>query len=240
MLSWAAQELQSAELGDTRLKQRLIKIVENLAAQPNTSIPQASQTWAETKATYRFWSSEKVKAEDIIEAHQISVVERAQAHQWLLAIQDTTDLNFTAHKSKTPAAGFGWLSSQDYLLGLKVHTVFGVSDSGVPLGILHQPVWARKPSEKGKAKERKHKLIGQKESKRWLTGVVATELGLPESLGVVTIADGEADIYELLTLERNPNSHLLLRATHNRQVDHESGCSQSSSCGWATAIRTAS
>jgi hypothetical protein len=35
---------------------------------------------------------------------------------------------------------------------------------------------------------------------------------------VVTVADREADIYDLLVLPRHPNSHLLIRATHNRRV----------------------
>ena len=36
---WAAKELKYADLGDTRSKKRLIRIVENLAEQLNTKIP---------------------------------------------------------------------------------------------------------------------------------------------------------------------------------------------------------
>ena len=36
---WAAKELKYADLGDTRSKKRLIRIVENLAGQLNTKIP---------------------------------------------------------------------------------------------------------------------------------------------------------------------------------------------------------
>jgi hypothetical protein len=39
MEKWAAQELQYADLGDTRRKKRLISIVENLASQLSTSVP---------------------------------------------------------------------------------------------------------------------------------------------------------------------------------------------------------
>ncbi len=38
MEKWAAQELQYADLGDTRRKKRLISIVENLASQPSTKL----------------------------------------------------------------------------------------------------------------------------------------------------------------------------------------------------------
>ncbi len=185
-------------------------------------MPTACGTWAQSKATYRFWQNKRVEAEQIIEAHLYSAVARAQVHQLVLAIQDPTDISFPHHKSKTTEQGFGLISSQEYLLGLKVHSVFGVSPEGVPLGLLHQKVWARNPNQKGKAKQRRKRALKDKESKRWLTSLVATELGLPQQLGVVTIADSEADIYDLLAMERSPNSHLLIRATHNRRVDHPS------------------
>ncbi|MEH2348574.1 MAG: transposase, partial [Nostoc sp.] len=57
MEQWIAQELERTELGDARRTKRLIKIVENLSAKPSSSIPQASGTWAQTKATYDFWDS---------------------------------------------------------------------------------------------------------------------------------------------------------------------------------------
>ena len=55
MEQWITQELERTELGDSRRTKRLIKIVENLSAKPEASVPQASGTWAETKATYDFW-----------------------------------------------------------------------------------------------------------------------------------------------------------------------------------------
>ncbi len=42
MQTWAALELKYADLGDARLNKRLVSIVENLAAQPDASVPQAS------------------------------------------------------------------------------------------------------------------------------------------------------------------------------------------------------
>jgi hypothetical protein len=72
------------------------------------------------------------------------------------------------HRSQTTAKGFGLLSSQEYLLGLKVHSVFGVTTWGVPLGLVHQQVWAREPSEKGKTKQRSKRHLLDQESKRWL------------------------------------------------------------------------
>ena len=53
-MSWAVEELAGLELGDARRHPRLIKRVEDVAAQPTASIPLASGGWAETKAAYRW------------------------------------------------------------------------------------------------------------------------------------------------------------------------------------------
>ena len=57
MQKWVEEELKTTPLGDKRRTQRLMKIVSNLSAKPEASVPEASGTWAETKATYDFWDS---------------------------------------------------------------------------------------------------------------------------------------------------------------------------------------
>ena len=143
MQSWASEELKYAGLPDKRLNQRLVKIVENLAQQLNASIPQASGDWAGTKATYNFWKSERVDATKIIEAHQKQTAQRASREEIILAIQDTSDFNFTHHAGKTEEQGFGMTCAQKYVRGLKVHSLMASTTQGVPLGILEQQIWTR-------------------------------------------------------------------------------------------------
>ena len=93
---------------------------------------------------------------------------------------------------------------------------------GVPLGILDQQIWTRNPKTKKKKKNQKaNSTILNKESKRWLTGLVTTELAIPSTTTVVTVTDREGDIYELFALEREANSELLIRAQHNRRIADE-------------------
>lgn len=214
MNNWAAAELQYADLGDVRRNKRLIRLVSDLAAQPNASVTQASGDWAATQAAYDFWSSPHVKPEAIRLAHQKSTIERIKQQTVVIAIQDTTEVNFTHHTSKK---GMGYLDNASSR-GLKVHSVFCSSANGVPLGILHQQVWARDPAELGKKHQRHNKPIQDKESQRWLTALDATQSLLAEETVVVTVADREADIYELFVLPRRPNSEFLIRANHNRCV----------------------
>ncbi|NCS05071.1 MAG: IS4 family transposase [Microcystis aeruginosa G13-11] len=151
MEKWAAQELQYADLGDTRRKKRLISIVENLASQPSTSVPQASGNLAAASATYDFWNSPYFHPSDIIAAQAKSTVERIKEHPIVLAVQDTTSLDFTTQKAKK---GMGYLDYKKSF-GLKVHTTLGVSPQGIPLGLINQYVWAREEKNLGIAKQRK-------------------------------------------------------------------------------------
>ena len=70
-------------------------------------------------STYNFWKSERIEAEDIIEAHRKKTVERAFKEKTILAIQDTSDFNFTHHRAKTEEQGFGMTCAQKYVKGLK-------------------------------------------------------------------------------------------------------------------------
>lgn len=201
-------------------------IEEDLAQQPEASVPKASGDWGGTKGAYRLWDNAKVSEEGILEGHRSSTIERMKPHGVVLAIQDTTDFNFTHHKAKDEAAGFGPISAHEHVLGLKLHTTFAVSGSGVPLGVLDQQSWARKKAKKKKKAKTQGKKAAagkgwkQKESLRWLKAQVGSELDVPEGVKLVTVADRESDIYELMALERADNVHVLLRVCRDRRVEH--------------------
>jgi hypothetical protein len=214
MTAWATEELQYAQLGDVRRNKRLIRLVSDLAAQPNVSVAQASGDWAATQAAYDFWQSPYVKPSAIRQAHQKSTIERVKQHAVVIAIQDTTELNFTHHPSKR---GMGYLDCSSSR-GLKVHSVLCSTANGVPLGVLHQQVWCRDLAELGKKHQRHKKPIQEKESHRWLTALELTQSLIAQEIVVVTVADKEADIYDLFVLPRRPNSEFIIRANHNRLV----------------------
>lgn len=215
MQAWAAQELQYATLGDPRRKDRLITLVEDLAARPGASVPQASGTWAKTKAAYRFWGDAHVTPDAIRESHLQSTVDRARRKGRVLAVQDTTELDFADH----PAThGLGPLENI-WQNGLKVHSTLAVSTEGVPLGLLHQHVWVRDAHKQKISRQRRKRPTRDKESQRWLTAWEASQSVLPRDVSVITVADSEADIFDLFAAPRRPGAELLIRGTHNRRVD---------------------
>lgn len=216
MLSWAEEELKQVHLGDARRNKRLVRIVEDLAAQPASSVPQACGNIAATTAAYDFWSSPYFEPDDIRNAHIKSTVSRIKEHDVVLLIQDTTNIDLTSHPS---TRGIGYLDHQKSF-GLKVHSTFAASSEGVPLGIVNQQVWARDIEDLGVAKKRRQRETQDKESQRWLDGLNLTQGLIPEETIAVTMGDSEADIFDLFSQERLENSHLLVRGTHNRKVDH--------------------
>ena len=216
MEKWAALELKQADLGDKRRNQRLVKIVEDLATQPSSSVPQACGNIAAASAAYEFWNSPYFQPDDIGKAHIKSTVERIKEHDVVLMIQDTTNIDLTTHSA---TSGIGYLDHPK-TFGLKVHSTLAATVEGVPLGLAYQQVWTRDLENIGIAQKRRQRLTQEKESQRWLVGLNATEQLLPKAKKVVTMGDCEADIFDLFSQQRTENSHLLIRGTHNRKVDH--------------------
>lgn len=218
-MTWAEQELEGADLGDKRRNKRLIKVVEDLATQPNESVPQASRDAAAMQGIYEFWANPRIKASEILSAHTSSTVERIKGHSIVLAIQDTTELDFTDHRSKR---GMGAISKST-AKGLKVHTNLAASVEGVPLGILAQKIWAR---DKSKASSDRRRAIESKESQRWLESLKITQDLMPTETRVITVADREADIYELFALAEREKSEFLIRAAQNRNTSSGKVCAE--------------
>ena len=106
-MSWAREEFETLELGDARRTRRLIRLMDDLSAQPTGSIPLASGGWAETKAAYRLLDNDALDWREILEVHTQRTAERMQGCRFVLCIQDTTELDFT---SQPGIAGLGRLS----------------------------------------------------------------------------------------------------------------------------------
>jgi len=144
-------------------------------------------------------------------------LKRIEGRSTVLVVQDTTNLDFTHHPA---TEGLGYLDAATHR-GLKVHSALAVSIEGVPLGLVHQEVWARDPEGLGKRHTRRRRETREKESQRWLTVVKASQEAINEEIQVIVVADREADIYDLFAEPRREKVDILIRAAHNRRVLHE-------------------
>jgi hypothetical protein len=136
---------------------------------------------------------------------------QAARDRHVLAIQDTTELNFSGHaRSKE---GFGTVGNGSDI-GVFLHPVIVVdAEHGGILGLAEAITINR---TKRPAKHRRARSIGKKESKRWLDGLSAAGQVLSSARMVTMIADRECDIYDELIAPRPANVHLLIRSAQDR------------------------
>lgn len=216
--SWAEQEFGNADLGDYRRTQRLIQLAEQRGSQPNASITQSCGDNASSKAAYRFYENEAISITAILSSHQQATQRRMSQKSVVLAVQDTTQLDYTHHPA---TEGLGTLHNKKQQ-GMLMHTTFAVTPERVPLGIIHQQIWTRPAADFGKKHKRKQLPIQEKESHKWLTSLEATSQMQEQLPGtkVVSVGDREADVYELFALSQTLFQYVLVRASWNRKVEH--------------------
>lgn len=215
---WAEEEFSGAEFGDQRLTERLARIAEIFAKHPTQSIPQACGDWSVIKAAYRFFDNGKVKDQDILNPHQAATQKRLKSHKTILAIQDTTYLDFTHHPA---TKGLGVLNAQ-YQQGLVYHPTILLTPDKVPLGIAHHQVWQRPAEDFGKKYTSRKRPTCEKESQKWLNSLEKTAQLQKENpcLRIVSVADREADVFDYFLLAHSLEVDLLTRAAWNRRIGH--------------------
>ena len=211
---WAVRECGSASFGDRRLTRRMISLVAALAEHPNVSIPEALDSWADVKAAYRFFDNKKVTPDPIFGAHREATLERIKDQPVILAIQDTTVLDYSSHPNTKGVGPIGQTGLP--LSGFFLHACLAVSpEGGVPLGILAHHLWVR-PLEPNES-DQKYRPLEDKESVRWINMTKKVAEIVPPSTRVVMIGDRESDFYDLLLLA-NSNHDFLIRARWNRRL----------------------
>jgi hypothetical protein len=222
---WAEEEFGRAELGDQRLTNRLVDIARDFYARPQASVPQACQTRAKTKAAYRFFEHPATSMDRVLHRHYETTLARMSREKVVLAVQDTTGLNYSSHPATERLGPIG--NRPGGLIGLLVHDTMSFTPDGTPLGLVDVQCWARDPGDFGKRVRRHDVPIEQKESNKWLRSfrkVVEAQKRCPGTT-IVSVGDREADIYELFALGLYDSSGvgLLVRAMHDRPLAADHG-----------------
>jgi hypothetical protein len=211
-----AAELDGMDLGDERLNRRSKKVLAALAANPEASINAACDGWGDTLAAYRFFDNAAVAPEKILEPHRLTSVERIRAQPVALIVQDTTELDFTAH----PPQGARCLNRPERR-GLYDHTHLAVTPEQLCLGVVGGEQFDRAPESLGQADQRSTWPIEEKESFRWLTGYRLACQVAAECPGtqIVSVADREADVYDIFVeaqQQASPRAEFIVRARVDR------------------------
>ncbi len=218
---WVSREFGGADLSDTRRDARLVGLARALAERPEVSLPQALQDRAALKAAYRFFDNEDVSARDILAPHIASSVECMRGQSVILAVQDTTFIDYAGHRA---TEGLGPMNDRDGW-GLLCHGTLAFTPEGLPLGVLGLRVWARDPKNRGIKATRRLRAIEDKESYKRLDSVQALARLREQLPGtrLMSVADREGDVYEFFTQAQALGVDMLVRAAWDRRVESPQG-----------------
>jgi hypothetical protein len=160
----------------------------------------------------RFLNSPRVTASEML-ATACNDCARRAAGRHVLAIQDTSEINYQAHAGRV--RGLGPVGNGTDL-GFFVHPALAVdAKAGGIIGLAGGAVWRRE----GKVTtQRRQRQLSDKESRRWIDLARQSAAALEVADLVTVVGDRESDIYELFAEPRPAHVHLLVRAAQDRKL----------------------
>jgi hypothetical protein len=191
----------AGQKGALLLRRAVERVTVNLRA--------ASDGRAEWVGFSRWLNNPSVTAEEIA-VHSAEALSERVAGLHVLAIQDTTELNYAGRIRGLGPSGNG----RDP--GVFVHPVLAIAaGSGALLGLAGMQIWTRQ--EPASANYRQQP-IEEKESYRWIKGAASAKSALASAAMVTVIGDRESDIYEEFDRIPDERTHLLTRACRDRAL----------------------
>ena len=223
---WAAREYARCSHPDGRVRARIVEMGRAWLRLAGSSIPVLFPKRSERRAAYRLLSSEGVSMHHILEPHQASTAERCQMEKVVLAVQDSTTLNYHGLEATEGLCAIGGRGTGAQ--GLMAHFGLAVNPVGRPLGLYNLNADFRATEE-----EKAADIERDTESARWLEGLQrARELQAAcPNTRVITVCDREGDTWEMLRMAAVEDAGLLVRAnaTRQRKVLRDDGTTQPTS-----------
>lgn len=171
-------------------------------------------------AAYRLLNCDDFSPDALIAPHRQATAQRCAGYACVAVSQDTTEFDFSHMKE---IEGLGPLN-EETRRGFFMHSLYAVSEQGLPLGLLDAAIMLRDDETFRSAATRKQRPIEEKESFRWVEGYLKTlELArrLPEC-EVFSISDREGDIFEVYQAWQEagdgPRAEWIIRANQDRAL----------------------
>jgi hypothetical protein len=165
----------------------------------------------------RLLGNAKVTTERIIESWSDGTVAAAEGRH-VLAIQDTSEINFTTTAERRRGLGE---TAKGNVRGLLLHPMLAVdADDGTCLGLLSGQIWTRKGRRTVSHDLREP---SDKESQRWIDTALAAKPLLAGAAMVTALGDRESDIFALYASAAEQHFHVIARSMHDRNLADGSG-----------------
>lgn len=197
--------------GDIRVAQRAEWLIDRVAATGTLVLRQIGETRAGEMAVSRFLSSPHVSVDRIVRTLAARTAGQCAGRR-VLAVQDTTEINFSGRDKKRRGFGAG---GDGKTPGFFIHPVIAVDvETEAVAGLVDAAIWTR---SRRPGTARRSRRFEDKESVRWHVGCEAAAAVLSEAGSVTMVADRESDIYPLFA-RRPARLDLIVRAAQDRAL----------------------
>jgi Transposase DDE domain len=165
----------------------------------------------------RFLGNAKVTTARVIESWGEGTAAAAEGRH-ILAIQDTSEINFTTTAKRR--RGLGEIGKGNGR-GVLLHPMLAVdAEDGSCLGLVSGQVWTRKGR---RAVSHDLRDLSDKESQRWIATALAAKPLLSRAAMVTVLGDRESDIFALYASAAEQRFHVIARSMHDRKLADGSG-----------------
>ena len=208
---WEDREYARGCHTDGRVRARIAAMGKAWLERPGEDLPIIFPGKAQQRAAYRLLSNGGVTMEHILESHYQASAERCGSEKLVLAVQDTTTVNYDGLEATAGLDDLG--GGGKGTDGILAHCSVAINGAGRPLGLIGIDASFRQSEDK--------------DSIRWVRGLDrANELSAAcPGTKVVTVCDREGDFWELLARAKETGAALLVRASKSskRRVELPGG-----------------
>jgi len=204
-------------LPDIRYSNRVEKMMTDMLTFGNVVVNKFCTSNTDKIGAYRMLSNDKVNSENLAKG-VFQSCKKNQGAKHLLCLQDTTELLLDSHIGRIGKENIGSVSNKK--AGLFCHPTLVVDpENQTPIGVSYIHLWNR-PWERKSKEERDYKgqPVEEKESYRWIESSLETKKLLADTPLLTMIGDRESDIYEEFDIIPDKKTHLLVRASVNRNL----------------------
>ena len=152
----------------------------------------------------------------LLEPHYIETSKRicASNSRYILALQDSTLLNYTNHKAKTSVGRIGKSNNKEQY-GLIQHSTLCVTDANEALGLMDLQHFHYDDVES--SRHHHHRCIEEKLNYCWIKALklMRKRLNAP-SVRIITVGDRGGDFFEFIHEFIEHSEEFVIRSCHNR------------------------
>jgi hypothetical protein len=211
----ASEEFAGADLGDERLRRRLMRIADAAAASPGAGFPTMTQSESELEGVYRFLANSRVTPRTILAPHIAATQERA-ANAAVIIAHDTTELGFGGLMQRE---GLGLVGMANTRQGFFAHFAVAITadESRTALGVVGLKTFIRDHTRGSIPKPERDRDPDSSESRKWVDVALDAHRAFPTAVHVM---DREADSFTVLARLAGAGARFVIRLCRDKRLEN--------------------